>query len=104
MKRRTFLLFCALALGKAALPFGARADEDARSDAARERWQKLTPDERDSVLANYYNVFPLLGRQAIERGFDLPKPFGINALVAPELSDLGAGNVLYSTRVELARA
>ena len=37
----------------------------------------LTPAERDSVLAEYDNVFPLLGRKAIERGIDLPKPLGI---------------------------
>jgi hypothetical protein len=40
----------------------------------------LTPEQRDSILANYDNVFPLLGRKAIERGFDLPKPLGINVL------------------------
>ena len=38
----------------------------------------LTPAERDSVLRTYDNIFPLLGRQAIERGFDLPKPLGLN--------------------------
>jgi len=41
---------------------------------------QLTQAERDSVLANYHNVFPLLGRQAIERGFDLPKPLGLNVV------------------------
>ena len=40
----------------------------------------LTQAERDSILATYDNVFPLLGRQAIERGFDLPKPLGINVI------------------------
>lgn len=40
---------------------------------------------------------PLCGR-------DLPEGVGINALVSGEVSDLGEGNVLYSTRVDLARA
>lgn len=40
----------------------------------------LTPAERDSVLAEYDNIFPLLGRKAIERGFDLPKPLGLNLI------------------------
>lgn len=40
----------------------------------------LSQAERDSVLKTYHNRFPILGRQAIERGFDLPKPLGINAL------------------------
>lgn len=31
----------------------------------------------------------------------VPEAVGINALVSPETSDLGGGNVLYSTRVEL---
>mgnify|MGYP003903053087 FL=1 len=33
----------------------------------------------------------------------VPEGVGINALVSPETSDLGGGNVLYSTRVELER-
>ncbi len=33
----------------------------------------------------------------------VPEAVGINALVSPETSDLGGGNVLYSTRVELER-
>jgi anaerobic selenocysteine-containing dehydrogenase len=35
---------------------------------------------------------------------DFPEGVGVNALVPGALSDLGAGNVLYSTRVHLARA
>lgn len=38
----------------------------------------LTPAERDSVLKNYHQIFPIWGRQAIERGFDLPTPLGFN--------------------------
>lgn len=40
----------------------------------------LSQAERDSVLKTYHNVFPILGRKAIERGFDLPKPLGINLI------------------------
>ena len=40
----------------------------------------LTQAERDSILKTYHNTFPIWGRQAIARGFDLPKPLGINAL------------------------
>lgn len=35
------------------------------------------------------------------RAADVPEGLGINALVAPDVSDLGDGNVLYSTRVDL---
>ncbi|MFL5506589.1 MAG: hypothetical protein ACJ8AU_06880 [Gemmatimonadales bacterium] len=65
---------CGLALAVAAQGPATTPLEAQNPDLA------LTPAERDSVLANYHNVFPLLGRKAIERGFDLPKPFGINAV------------------------
>lgn len=38
----------------------------------------LTQAERDSILAHYDQIFPIWGRKAIERGFDLPAPFGFN--------------------------
>ena len=38
----------------------------------------LTKAQRDSILATYNNIFPIWGRKAIERGFDLPYPVGIN--------------------------
>ena len=40
----------------------------------------LSQEARDSILETYDNIFPILGRQAIERGFDLPKPLGINLI------------------------
>ena len=40
----------------------------------------LTQPERDSILKTYHNLFPIWGRKAIERGFDLPKPLGLNVL------------------------
>ena len=38
----------------------------------------LTQAERDSILATYDQIFPIWGRKAIERGFDLPPPLGFN--------------------------
>ena len=38
------------------------------------------------------------------RACDVPEGIGINALVSPEVSDLGEGNVLYSTRVDVRAA
>lgn len=38
----------------------------------------LSQAERDSILTTYHQVFPLLGRKAIERGFLLPLPVGLN--------------------------
>ena len=54
----------------------------------------LSKAERDSILANYKNRFPIWGRKAIEKGFDLPYPVGlsVNVVYADqdiELSDLG---------------
>jgi len=40
----------------------------------------LTRAERDSILRDYHQVFPLLGRQAVERGFLLPLPAGVNTI------------------------
>ncbi|HSE67979.1 MAG TPA: hypothetical protein VLB12_13415, partial [Gemmatimonadales bacterium] len=54
----------------------------------------LTQEERDSVLKDYHNIFPLWGRKAVERGFDLPKPLGLNVIglymnQGIEITDLG---------------
>jgi hypothetical protein len=38
----------------------------------------LSQAERDSVLKTYHNIFPIWGRKVLERGFDLPKPLGVN--------------------------
>ncbi len=46
----------------------------------------------------------MLRVDGVPRGRDVPENVGINALVSPQVSDLGNGNVLYSTRVDLARA
>jgi hypothetical protein len=54
----------------------------------------LSQAERDSLLKNYHNRFPIWGRKAIEKGFDLPNPVGVsvNLVYAQQdikLSDLG---------------
>lgn len=56
----------------------------------------LTDAERDSVLAHYHQIFPIWGRKAIERGFDLPNSLGFNlggfyANQDIHISDLGLG-------------
>jgi hypothetical protein len=38
----------------------------------------LTPEERDSVLKQYHQIFPIWGRKAIERGYDVQTPLGFN--------------------------
>jgi len=38
----------------------------------------LSKAERDSLLAHYHNRFPIWGRKAIEKGFDLPYPVGLS--------------------------
>jgi anaerobic selenocysteine-containing dehydrogenase len=40
----------------------------------------------------------------LPRRRDIPEGVGINALVSGATSDLGSGNVLYSTRVDVRRA
>jgi hypothetical protein len=56
----------------------------------------LTQAERDSILKDYHQIFPIWGRKAIERGFDLPTPLGFNvgAFTANQdllISNLGLG-------------
>ena len=59
--------------GVLALLFGAATGAGAQNpDLA------LTQAERDSILATYNQFFPIWGRKAIERGFLLPLPVGLN--------------------------
>ena len=37
----------------------------------------LSDEERERILQNYKSIFPIWGKKAIERGFDLPFPVGI---------------------------
>lgn len=57
----------------------------------------LSQAERDSVLKTYDNVFPIWGRKAVERGFDLPKPLGVNILYAWMDQGLDISNLGLST-------
>ena len=52
---------------------------------------------RDSILANYDNFFPILGRKAIERGFKLPKPLGINLIAFYAVQDIEISELGLST-------
>ncbi len=81
------------------------------SDAAR----LCLLDGKPALLSNEYGALTLdavvsldmspgvLRVDGLPRSCDVPEGVGINALVSPELSDLGRGNVLYSTRVNLRR-
>jgi hypothetical protein len=40
----------------------------------------LTQSERDSILKDYDSFFPIWGRQAIEKGFDIPYAYGANII------------------------
>jgi len=40
----------------------------------------LSSAERDSILKHYNRLFPLLGKKVIEKGFDLPYPYGANII------------------------
>lgn len=56
----------------------------------------LTQAERDSILKEYDQIFPIWGRKAVERGFDLPTPLGFNvgwfgAIQDIIISDLAIG-------------
>ena len=53
----------------------------------------LTPAQRDSLLKDYDNIFPIWGRKAIERGFDLPYPVGINLNFLYMNQDITIGNL-----------
>jgi hypothetical protein len=57
----------------------------------------LTQAERDSILRTYDNTFPIWGRKAIERGFDLPKPLGINVLGVYMTQPIDISNLGLST-------
>ena len=73
-------------------------------------------DGESALLSNEYGALTLavsysldmprgmLRVDGVPRSCDVPEGVGINVLVAPDLSDLGRGNVLYSTRVDLKPA
>lgn len=40
----------------------------------------LSQAERDSILKTYDRIFPIWGKRVIQRGFDLPKTWGLNVI------------------------
>ena len=57
----------------------------------------LSQAERDTILKSYDNIFPIWGRKAIERGFDLPKPLGINVIGMYIDQGIEISNLSFST-------
>jgi hypothetical protein len=53
----------------------------------------LTQEERDSALAQYDQIFPIGGRKAVEKGFDLPLPLGFNVGFFSMTQDLEVSNL-----------
>jgi hypothetical protein len=57
----------------------------------------LSQAERDSILKDYDQVFPIWGRKAIERGFDLPRPIGIGINAVYLVQNIDISNLQLST-------
>lgn len=57
----------------------------------------LSQAERDSILKDYRSIFPIWGRQAIERGFDLPRAFGIGFNAVYLVQNIDINNLQLST-------
>ena len=57
----------------------------------------LTKAEKDSLLKNYDQIFPIWGRNVIEKGFDIPYPVGINANYLYMDQGIFIGNLGLST-------
>ena len=60
----------------------------------------LSQAERDSILKDYSGIFPIWGRKAIERGFDLPRPFGIGLNSIYLEQDIIVENLQLSTNYD----
>ncbi len=52
----------------------------------------LTQAERDSILKHYDQLFPIWGRKVIEKGFDLPYPYGVNIIYFYMTQGINMGN------------
>jgi len=52
----------------------------------------LTQAERDSILKDYDQIFPIWGRKVIEKGFDLPYPYGANVIYFYMNQGINLGN------------
>ena len=83
-------------------PEDARALELEAGDPAMlsNRYGRLTlPAELSETLPR-----GMVRIDGLPRAADAPEGVGVNVLVPPDVSDLGDGNVLYSTRVDVRRA
>jgi hypothetical protein len=64
--------------------------------SAQEPDMTLTQAQRDSLLKDYHQIFPIWGRKALEKGFQTPLPLGFNVALYSmkqdiEISNLGIG-------------
>ena len=57
----------------------------------------LTEEEREERLKDYNNIFPIWGKKAIEKGFDLPYPVGLNIIGLYMDQDILINNLGLST-------
>jgi hypothetical protein len=76
---------------------GALAALGAASAGAQNPDLMLTQEQRDSILKTYDNRFPIWGRKAIERGFDLPYPVGLSLNLVYAKQDIDITNLGLST-------
>ena len=79
------------ALGGALLLLGAARAQAQNPDLI------LSQAERDSILKTYDNKFPIWGRKAIERGFDLPYSSGLNVNLVYMSQDILIRDIALST-------
>ena len=60
---------------------------------AQEPDMSLTQQERDSLLKNYHQIFPIWGRKALEKGFQTPLPLGFNVALYSMTQDIDISNL-----------
>ncbi len=53
---------------------------------------RLTQTEIDSILKNYDQIFPIWGKKVVEKGFDLPYPYGANIIYFYMTQGIDMGN------------
>ena len=95
-------------MARAGVPRVYANPDDARGLGLEEGRKVVLSNEHGSLSLSLA-LAPAMPRgvlrvDGVPRSRDIPEGVGINALVPPDLSDLGRGNVLYSTRVDLAAA
>jgi hypothetical protein len=60
---------------------------------AQEPDMSLTQAQRDSLLKDYHQIFPIWGRKALERGFQTPLPVGFNVALYSMRQDITISNL-----------